>query len=201
MSDEHEIEGNEPETVEALPVCERCRHRPACSFAPDGSMTCEPCRLVEGLLARSGSLSAITWSPAGPRVIEAPSVATEAEESYEGLTVSQLLAMHGYTTHKAVIGADVNAGVSVEQSESILQEAERIINGQRAADYGDARVSFERTAAMWSAYLGAELGALDVANLMILLKVSRTKGGFHRDSYVDIGGYAGLTDQLKETGK
>ncbi|SKU71409.1 Uncharacterised protein [Mycobacteroides abscessus subsp. massiliense] len=200
MSDEHEIEGNEPEAVETLPVCDRCRHRPARSFAPDGSMTCESCRLVEGLLARSGSLGAITWAPGGPRVIEAPAVAAEAGDP-EGLTFPQLLAMHGYTTHRAVIGADASAGQDGEQSESILQEAERIIHGQRAADYGDARTSFERTAAMWSAYLGAELGALDVANLMILLKVSRTKGGFHRDSYVDIGGYAGLTDQLREADK
>lgn len=118
MSDEHEIEGNEPETVEALPVCDRCRHRPARSFAPDGSMTCESCRLVEELLARSGSLSAITWGPGGQRVIEAPSAATEAgdpDEWQEGLTVSQLLAMHGYTTHKAVIGADVNAGEDCQQ--------------------------------------------------------------------------------------
>ncbi|WP_234795814.1 DUF3310 domain-containing protein [Mycobacteroides chelonae] len=118
---EHEIEGNEPEAVESLPVCERCRHRPARSFAPDGSMTCESCRLVESLLARTGSLCAITWAPGGPRVIESPSVATEAgdpEVWHEGLTVSQLLAMHGYTTHRFVIGADANAGKGDEQTNS-----------------------------------------------------------------------------------
>lgn len=200
MNTEHEIEGNEPEVPDSLPVCDRCRWRPARSFAPDGSMTCGPCRLVEGLLDRTGALNAITWVPGGPRVIESPSAATEAAEPDQwpdGLTVSELLAKHCYVTYRDANRADANAGKGDEQSASILQEAERIINGQRAADYGDARVSFERIAGMWSAYLGAELGALDVANLMILLKVSRAKNGFHRDSYVDIGGYAGLTNQLE----
>ncbi|WP_078344864.1 DUF6378 domain-containing protein [Mycobacteroides chelonae] len=81
-------------------------------------------------------------------------------------------------------------------TESILQEAERIINGDRAEQYGDARQSFESIARYWSEYLGQTLEAVDVASLMILLKVARTKNGYHRDSYVDIAGYAGLTEKL-----
>lgn len=79
---------------------------------------------------------------------------------------------------------------------TILQEAESLINGDRKQTYGDARESFERIAGMWSAYLGTEVTGLDVTNMMILLKVSRAKGGFHRDSYVDIGGYAGLSTRI-----
>lgn len=119
MTDEHEIEGNETEAPDSLPLCDRCRWRPARSFAPDGSMTCGPCRLVEGLLARTGSLNATTWVPGGPRVIEAPSAATEAgdpEDWREGLTLAQLLATEGYTTHKVVIGANANAGEAAEQT-------------------------------------------------------------------------------------
>ncbi|MGW6624253.1 DUF6378 domain-containing protein [Nocardia sp. NPDC055002] len=80
---------------------------------------------------------------------------------------------------------------------TVLQEAESLINGDRAATYGDARESFNRIAGLWSAYLGTDVTALDVTNLMVLLKVSRTKGSFHRDSYVDIGGYAGLGERLQ----
>jgi len=79
---------------------------------------------------------------------------------------------------------------------TVLQEAESLINGDRAATYGDAKESFNRIAGMWSAYLGTEVTGLDVTNMMILLKVSRTKGGYHRDSYVDIGGYAGLGERI-----
>lgn len=83
-------------------------------------------------------------------------------------------------------------------TETVLQEAERLINGDRQDTYGGASESFGRIASLWSAYLGHEVSALDVTNLMILLKVSRTKGSYHRDSYVDIGGYAGLGERLHE---
>lgn len=79
---------------------------------------------------------------------------------------------------------------------TVLQEAAVLIDGERQETYGDASVSFNRIAGLWSAYLGAEVTGLDVANMMVLLKVSRTKGTFHRDSYVDIAGYAALGEQL-----
>ncbi|AEJ93464.1 phosphofructokinase [Mycobacterium phage Benedict] len=81
-------------------------------------------------------------------------------------------------------------------TETILQEAERLINGERQQQYGEATESFERIAGMWSAYIGKELTPHDVVNLMVLLKVSRAKFGYHRDSYVDIAGYAGLGERL-----
>ncbi|UJD20892.1 hypothetical protein SEA_ZIMMER_54 [Mycobacterium phage Zimmer] len=83
-------------------------------------------------------------------------------------------------------------------SETVLQEAERLINGERQQTYGDASASFNRIASLWQSYFDNEIHitGLDVANLMVLLKVSRTKGTFHRDSYVDIGGYAGLGERL-----
>ena len=83
------------------------------------------------------------------------------------------------------------------EHEPILDEAFRLISGQRRADYGDAQTSFDRIAGMWSAYLGHDLTGLDVVNLMCLLKVARAKNGFHRDSYVDICGYAALSEQLE----
>ncbi|AXQ63561.1 hypothetical protein SEA_DIXON_55 [Mycobacterium phage Dixon] len=85
-------------------------------------------------------------------------------------------------------------------TESILQEAERLINGDRAATYGDASKSFWDIAERWNVELmdklNQSLTAHDVAHMMIQLKLSRARNGFHRDSYVDIGGYAGLTERL-----
>lgn len=81
-------------------------------------------------------------------------------------------------------------------SESILQEAERIINGDRQDTYGPPSESLGRIAVLWGAYLEREMSANEVANLLILMKVSRSKNGYHRDSYVDIAGYAGLTEKL-----
>lgn len=82
---------------------------------------------------------------------------------------------------------------------TILSEADDLINGERLKTYGTPAESFGRIAELWSGYLGMSLTPLDVTNLMVLLKVSRTKGTYHRDSYVDIAGYAALAEKLDST--
>jgi hypothetical protein len=77
-------------------------------------------------------------------------------------------------------------------SELVLEEANRIIHGERAQTYGPAEDSFARIGALWSAYLDVEVDAYDVAMLMVLMKVSRAKNSPHHDSHVDIAGYAAL---------
>ena len=80
---------------------------------------------------------------------------------------------------------------------TILSQAQAIIDGQRKQEYGDVNESFSQIASLWSAYLGKELTGFDVANLMILMKVSRAKNKFHLDSYVDIAGYAACAGRLE----
>ena len=67
---------------------------------------------------------------------------------------------------------------------------------QRAQTYGDPHPNMERTAALWSAYLGTEVSAHDVAICMILVKVSRAKVSAHTDNYTDIRGYADIAELL-----
>lgn len=84
-------------------------------------------------------------------------------------------------------------------TESILEEAQRLIHGERNKNYGHPRDNFREILALWNGYLGLQLNALDVANLMILMKVARAKdAGWHRDSYTDIAGYAGCAERLQE---
>lgn len=79
----------------------------------------------------------------------------------------------------------------------ILEEARALIQGDRAASYGDAKASFERIAAFWTAYKGVEITAKDVAAMMILLKVSRGVTSAKRDNWVDMIGYAALGSQIE----
>jgi hypothetical protein len=79
---------------------------------------------------------------------------------------------------------------------SITDEAKEIVLGARRQDYGDIQESFQRIAGMWSAYLDKHIDSLDVAKMMILLKVSRAKNNNHRDSFVDIVGYVECAEQL-----
>jgi hypothetical protein len=68
---------------------------------------------------------------------------------------------------------------------------------QRAEHYGDPRPNMERTAALWSAYLGTDISAHDVAVCMMLVKISRAKVSAHADNYVDIRGYSEIAEGLR----
>ena len=78
---------------------------------------------------------------------------------------------------------------------NILQEAANIVDKDRGKIYGPAEVGFQRTAAMWSALLGVEVSAKQVCMCMIALKLQRLSvSPDHRDSLVDIVGYASLME-------
>jgi hypothetical protein len=81
--------------------------------------------------------------------------------------------------------------------DEILAEAGRLINGDRAADYGDARRSFAAIAQIWSAILGRLVTVDDVARCMIAVKLARlTNSPEKLDSWIDIAGYAALGGEI-----
>lgn len=82
----------------------------------------------------------------------------------------------------------------------ILQEAFRLINGERQSEYGEPCESFRRVAAMWSAYLGIEIDGHDVACLMVLLKIVRERHAHKADNLIDAAGYIGLAGDMAAQG-
>lgn len=88
--------------------------------------------------------------------------------------------------------------------ETITQEAERLVFGDRQASYEHPRKGFGRTAAIWDALLadklaeGKHIDARDVALLMTAIKLAREAGNPKRDNRVDIAGYALCLDRLEE---
>lgn len=82
--------------------------------------------------------------------------------------------------------------------ETMIDEAVRLINGQRKSDYGPARKNFDDIAAIWSVVLGTAVTGEQVALCMIGLKMARlAKSIGHRDSWVDIVGYVGCVDKMQ----
>lgn len=79
----------------------------------------------------------------------------------------------------------------------ILEEADELINGDRAASYGEANASFQRIADLWTPLLGKKITALDVARCMIAMKLSRSLTSKKRDNWVDVAGYASLASQIE----
>ncbi len=101
----------------------------------------------------------------------------------------------------AVVDADSLEPVA----ETVLEEARRVVDGARGQDYGHPRDNHGCTAALIEAYLwrrygpGARFDAADVCMANVLQKVSRlanTPG--HRDSLVDIAGYARNYEMLTD---
>lgn len=81
---------------------------------------------------------------------------------------------------------------------SILDEAKKAVEA-RGQIYGSAAPNMARTAALWSAILQKPVTADDVALCLIALKIARlleTPG--HRDSIVDIAGYAAVLGALHD---
>lgn len=82
------------------------------------------------------------------------------------------------------------------QEPTLLQQANDIINGPRANDYGPVKENFERIAALWSVVLGNTITWEQVALCLVQLKVSRlVNSPNHKDSWLDIAGYAGCWEK------
>jgi hypothetical protein len=85
---------------------------------------------------------------------------------------------------------------------NILNEAAGLITGQRQEDYGTPEENFQRMADYANIHFKKNLEnnipitPRQTAEYMILLKMARTINSPTRDSYVDIGGYAGIAGEL-----
>jgi hypothetical protein len=87
---------------------------------------------------------------------------------------------------------------------SILEIAHSLVHGERQAAYTHPSESFARTAAIFSGIISHKLKEpltpQDAALLLIGLKISRlTANQTHRDSVVDIAGYAECLDMINDT--
>ncbi len=86
-----------------------------------------------------------------------------------------------------------------------LEEAQQIIYGDREATYGSPDKNLKVIAEYWSTHLNASYGKNirltvdDVCVMMMLLKQARLANSpKHRDSLVDLIGYAALKDRCDQ---
>jgi len=96
----------------------------------------------------------------------------------------------------------------VTKPETVCEEAQRIVYGDREQTYDHPSRNFERTAHLWNGYLAAKhprftsegriekLDAHDVAWMMSLLKLARQIHKHKRDNIVDFIGYAACAQKM-----
>jgi 5'-nucleotidase len=82
--------------------------------------------------------------------------------------------------------------------ETITQEADRIVGGQRGEDYGHPRTDFTKTALIWQGITGRVFTPEEVGLCMIGVKLSREVNKHKRDNLVDIAGYAKTVQMVHE---
>ena len=83
-------------------------------------------------------------------------------------------------------------------TKEILSEATRLVGADRQKDYRDKVENHSNIAKLWSAYLDIKIEAHDVAIMMTLLKVARTKlGAVSKDTYIDMSAYSAIAGEIK----
>lgn len=85
----------------------------------------------------------------------------------------------------------------------VLKEAEKCVCGHREQDYGTPEDSFQKIAALWTAYLSNDsipdtvFSASDVAAMLALLKIARiSENPQHMDNWCDLAGYAACGGEI-----
>lgn len=81
----------------------------------------------------------------------------------------------------------------------VLDRAKEAVTQDRAATHGRPEDTFSLIADLWTVYLEQEVTSVDVAHLMILLKVARAKQNpTYADNHVDVAGYGACASELAE---
>ncbi len=89
-------------------------------------------------------------------------------------------------------------GWKFEDSQTILQEAQGIVYGDRQASYGKASTNFGRIARLWEEILDTKITPEQVGMCMIAVKLARQCHKPSRDNLVDIAGYAATIEKVQK---
>ena len=84
------------------------------------------------------------------------------------------------------------------QHETILEEAQRLITGDRNQTYDHPIENFNRIARIWSVIFGIEVTEEQVGLAMVGVKIAREAYMPKRDNLVDGAGYFGTIAMIQE---
>ena len=84
------------------------------------------------------------------------------------------------------------------KTEDILRDAMVCTSETRNKTHGDKTKNHGNIAQLWSWYLRKEVTAYDVAMMMTLLKIARTRTGQpNKDDHVDAAGYVAIAGEMR----
>lgn len=84
-----------------------------------------------------------------------------------------------------------------EPTQKIVDIAKGLVYGDRGEAYGHPAEDYARVALIWSGILGVDITPVQAIQCMVGIKLSRLSNTpDHRDSWVDIAGYAECGDRI-----
>jgi len=90
------------------------------------------------------------------------------------------------------------AAMQSPNEKSWLDIAAEITSGDRRRDYGAPLVNFLRIAILWSAYMEEYISPINVAYMMVLMKVAREMNTSKEDNPIDILGYVACIQTMDQ---
>lgn len=107
-------------------------------------------------------------------------------------------------TPRIIAETDGHGNITKVHEETILEEAQRLVHGDRGEAYGHPIFDMTRTADMLTALLrdklrvGVRLEAEDVGMAMVCVKMSRHRNKAKRDNLTDTAGYAETLSMIQQ---
>lgn len=86
-------------------------------------------------------------------------------------------------------------------SDSILEEAQEILEGERESDYGDPVANFNRISRIASSILDYTISPEECVVVMMAVKLSREQYKHKRDNLVDLVAYTEILNRVRELNK
>ena len=94
------------------------------------------------------------------------------------------------------MGADSEAALEKSRLETVNEEAQRLITGDRNKTYDHPLENFNRIARIWSVIFGIEVSEEQVGLAMVGVKIAREAYHPKRDNLVDGAGYFGTVQMV-----
>lgn len=83
------------------------------------------------------------------------------------------------------------------KAKDFLKKAEKTLNQDRQAQYGNFHYNLELTSVLWEGYAESPMDAVDVALMMALFKINRIRANKnHTDSFVDAIAYIAAAAEI-----
>lgn len=117
-------------------------------------------------------------------------------------TSNTLMSMMSYTSTSTGSDLDIDnidrVDIKQVKKQSILLQADKIVNGDRNEQYGDHNVAFEEYRTILKATFGIDLTSAQICKVLMAIKLGRIKYKYKEDSLVDLCGYTEILNRLEK---